>query len=54
VLTAIELNDQMSVGAKEIDNKAIDGELPSKFPSAKTAVAQAQPQHALCIRLIAA
>jgi len=53
MLPAIELNDQMSVGTKEIDDKAVDGKLPAKFPSVKPSIPQTKPQYTLGVRLIA-
>jgi hypothetical protein len=43
MLAAIEFDDEMSVGAKEIDDKAVDGELSSEFPSTKAAITQTKP-----------
>ena len=54
MLPAIELNDEMCIGTEEIDDKTVDGKLPSKFPSAKTTIAKTKPQHAFGVRLIAA
>ena len=51
-LTAVDFDDQVSIGAKEVDDEAIDRELSPKFPSAKTAIARAKPRRALGIRLI--
>ncbi|MGA8497241.1 MAG: hypothetical protein WB764_17275, partial [Xanthobacteraceae bacterium] len=54
MLTAIQLDNEVRVGAKEIDNKAIDWELSSKFPAAEPGITQTKPQHSFRIRLIAA
>jgi hypothetical protein len=54
VLTAVEFDDQVSIGAKEIDDEAIDGTLTPKFPSAETAITQAKPKYAFYVRLITA
>jgi len=53
VLPAIEFNDQVCIGAKEIDNKSVDRKLSSKFPPCETAITQAKPKYALSVRLIA-
>jgi len=54
MLPAIELNNQMSVSAKEIDDKAVEGELSPEFPSGEAAIAQTKPQLTFGVRLIAA
>jgi len=54
MLSAIKLNDQMRVGAKEIDNEPIDWTLPSKFPTSETPIAQSEPKCPFGICLIAA
>ena len=54
MLTAIQFDDEMSIRAKEVDNKPVDGELSSEFTAAEPAVTQTKPQRSFCIRLIAA
>jgi hypothetical protein len=54
MLPAVEFNDQMRIGAAEVDDEAIDRKLPSEFPTAETAVAQPKPQQTLGVCLIAA
>jgi hypothetical protein len=39
MLSAIEFNDQMRIGAAEIDDEAVDRKLPSELPTIETAVA---------------
>jgi hypothetical protein len=39
MLTAVQFDDQASVGTKEIDNESVDWKLSSEFPTAKTTVA---------------
>jgi len=53
MLPAIDFDDQLSVGAKEINDEAIDRYLSLEFPSIEPAIAQAKPQHALGVGLIA-
>jgi hypothetical protein len=53
VLSAIELDDQMSVRAKEVDNKSVDRKLSSKFPVAQAAITEAKPQPPLRVGLVA-
>jgi hypothetical protein len=52
MLSAVELDDQMSVCAKEVDSKSVDGKLASKFPAAEPAVTEAKPQRPLCVSLV--
>jgi hypothetical protein len=54
VLTAVELNDQMRISTKKIDDVAGDGHLAFEFQSLKSAIANAEPQGTFCIRGIAA
>jgi hypothetical protein len=54
MLSAVELNDQVRIGAAEVDDEAVYGKLPSEFPTADTTVAQPKPQHAPGVCLIAA
>jgi hypothetical protein len=54
VLAAIQLDDEVSIGAKEVDDKTVDGELSSELPAGKPAVTQTKPQRSFRIRLIAA
>ena len=54
VLTTIQFDDEMGVGAKEVDNKAVDWELSFELPAAQAAITQTKPQHSFHIRLIAA
>jgi hypothetical protein len=43
MLTAVQFDDEMWISTKEIDDKAIDRELSSEFPTAKAAITQAKP-----------
>jgi hypothetical protein len=43
MLSAVKLDDQMSVCAKEVDSKSVDRKLSSKFPAAESAITQAKP-----------
>jgi len=43
MLPTVEFDEQMSIRAKEIDNKSVDWELPSEFPACKPAITQAKP-----------
>jgi hypothetical protein len=52
VLATVELDNELCVGAKEIDHKPIDWDLPLEFPSIEPPIAQAEPQLALGIGLI--
>jgi len=52
MLAAVKLDDHARIGARKIDDVAADRNLTLEFPSAETAVAQAQPQDALDIRLM--
>ena len=54
MLTAIQLDDEVSIGAKEVDNKTVDWKLPSEFPARQPAITQAKPQYSFRIRLTAA
>src|SRR5580700_2928085 len=53
MLPAVELDDQMSVCAKEVDSKSVDRKLSSKFPAAEPAVTEAKPQRPLRMSLVA-
>jgi hypothetical protein len=52
VLPAVQLNDQPSGLAAEIDDITIDRHLPAKFQSAQTTIPQLKPQRALGAGLI--
>ncbi len=54
MLTAIQFDNQMSIGAKEIDDEAVDGKLPPEFPAAKAAITQTKPKQSFGVSLIAA
>jgi hypothetical protein len=53
VLPAIDFYDEPPVGTVEIDNKSFDWDLSLEFPTRKSAIAQAKPQHPLGVCLIA-
>jgi hypothetical protein len=53
VLSAIDLHDELRIRAAEVDNEPIDRYLSLEFPAREPAVAQAKPQHALGVGLIA-
>src|ERR1700724_3712463 len=53
MLSAVELDDQMSVCAKEVDSKSVYRKLSSKFPAAESAVTEAKPQRPLRVSLVA-
>src|ERR1700675_5050681 len=53
MLSAVELDDQMSVCTKEVDNKALDRKLSSEFPATQAAITQAKPQRPLRVSLVA-
>src|SRR5580700_1277093 len=53
MLSAVELDDQMSVCTKEVDNKSVDRKLSSEFPAAHAAVTEAKPQRPLRVSLVA-
>jgi len=38
VLSTVKLDDQLSVGTKEIDDKPVDWKLPSEFPAVEAAI----------------
>jgi hypothetical protein len=54
MLTAIQLDGEMSVGTKEVDDITVDRKLPPKFPTIQATVAQTEPQYSLGVGLIAA
>ncbi len=54
VLTAIYLDDEMSIGAEEIHGIAINGYLPPELQPIEPAIAQPQPEDTLGIRLVTA
>jgi len=43
VLSAIDFDDQLSIGTKEIHDEAIDRYLPFELSSIKSAIPQAKP-----------
>jgi hypothetical protein len=47
VLSAIELNDQARIRTEEIDDEAVDRNLPPKFPAGEPPVTQTKPKDAL-------
>src|ERR1700733_14134786 len=53
MLPAVELDDQMSICAEEVDNKSVDRKLSSEFPAGKSAITQAKPQRPLRMSLVA-
>jgi len=53
MLTAVDFDDEPCLGAEEIDNVPVDRGLPLEFPTGKAAVAQAKPEHAFGVGLIA-
>jgi hypothetical protein len=50
MLTAIDPNDQARLDADEVDDEAVDRNLPAKLESAQAARTQARPRQALHIR----
>jgi hypothetical protein len=54
VLPTIDFHDDFHISAQEVDYESVDRHLPFEFPTGKSAIAQAKPQHTLGIRLIAA
>jgi hypothetical protein len=52
MLSAVNLDDEPSIGTEEVADKSIDWHLSLEFPSVKPAITQAKPQHALGISLI--
>jgi hypothetical protein len=54
MLPAINLHNEPCVRAAKIYDEAIERHLPAKLPSAEPALAQAEPQDSLCIRLLSA
>jgi hypothetical protein len=53
MLPAVKFDDDPCIGANEVDDEPINRRLPSEFPAFETAIAQAKPQHAFGIRLMA-
>src|SRR5262245_32744550 len=46
MLPAIDFDDELPVGAEEVDDVSIDWDLPLEFPTGEAAVAQAKPERA--------
>jgi len=44
MLTAIDLNNELSLSAHEVDDVRADRFLPDKFEAAKAAVTEGEPQ----------
>jgi hypothetical protein len=54
MLPAVDFDDQLSVGAKEVGHEAINRYLSLELPAIKSAITQSKPQDALRIGLITA
>src|SRR5437588_11433988 len=52
MLTAVDLHNHLHIGTEEVDDVTIDWHLPLELPTIKSPPTQAQPQHALCVRLM--
>jgi hypothetical protein len=44
MLSAVKLDNEVRISAKEIDDEAIDRALPPKLPAVETAITQPEPQ----------
>jgi hypothetical protein len=51
MLTAVDFDDELRLGADEIDDVSVDRDLPLEFPTGEAAVTQAKPQQALGVGL---
>jgi hypothetical protein len=51
MLTAIELDNEAGPNTDEVDNIAVDRNLPAKLESAQAPCTQARPQQGFCIGL---
>jgi hypothetical protein len=54
MLAAIDLNDDLPLGAQKIDDAAVDGDLSLEFQAGEPTVAQAKPENAFGVGLISA
>jgi hypothetical protein len=54
MLAAIQLDNEMRVSTKEVDDISVDRELPPKFPAIQAAITQTKPQYSFRVGLIAA
>jgi len=54
VLSTIQLDDQLCVGAAEIDNKSVERHLSPEFQAAEAVAAQSEPQRSFGIGLLPA
>src|SRR5262245_45691582 len=53
MLATVEFDNKPTIDAHEVHDVSVDRGLSSKLPTGKAAVAQAKPQHALRVGLVA-
>jgi hypothetical protein len=53
MLPAIDFDDELPAGAEEVDDVPVDWDLSLEFPTGEAAVAQAKPERAFGVGLIA-